>query len=227
MDKTPVVGRPRRGCVGVAAAQSLANTTRRDDECRCVRPSVGVWHDGGVASRRTWLSVAIDDAFARWDRAHLDEFHLFEPGATFEARPTRVADPDPDWDDEAVLPLRSTKLSMLKLGQEFLYVFDLGDDWTHLCVVAERLIDPAEQVGLGPDAMPGPLPYWGWGSIPDQYGRRWHGDGGDGEPAPPDPECRDLPPLRLWWGPRSDVRAEPHGSSPAVEPGAGGLPGRA
>ena len=75
-----------------------------------VRPSV--WHDGVMASRRTWLSisveliegrgtalwsrpgrifavskqhtferfaVAIDDAFARWDRAHLHEFQLFAP----------------------------------------------------------------------------------------------------------------------------------------------------
>jgi len=28
-----------------------------------------------------------------------------------------------------------------------------------------------------------PLPYWGWGDIPDQYGRRWDGD--DGESPPP------------------------------------------
>ncbi|MGV9870761.1 UPF0158 family protein, partial [Rhodococcus koreensis] len=27
--------------------------------------------------------------------------------------------------------------------------------------------------------MPGkPLPYWGWGAIPDQYGRRWADDDG-------------------------------------------------
>lgn len=146
------------------------------------------------------LAVAIDDAFARWDRAHLHEFHLFEAGATFEASPMRVADHDPDWDDEPVLAIRSTKLSTLKLGQQFLYVFDLGDDWTHLCSVADRLIDPAEVVGLDADEMPGPLPYWGWGSIPDQYGRRWNGDGADDDPPPTDPGLRDLPPLRPCWG---------------------------
>ena len=59
------------------------------------------------------------------------------------------AEPDPDWDfGAAVLPIRTTKLSSLKLGQQFLYVFDLGDDWTHLCTVADKLIDPAEAVGL-------------------------------------------------------------------------------
>ena len=150
------------------------------------------------------FAVAIDDAFARWDRAHLHEFHLFAPGATFETRPTRVADPDPDWDfEEAVSPIATTKLSMLRLGQQFLFVFDLGDDWTHLCTVGEKLIDPAEAVGLDADVMPGPLPFWGWGSIPDQYGRRWNGDGGDEERVPRDPKCRDLPPLRPWWGPNS------------------------
>ncbi len=148
------------------------------------------------------LAVAIDDAFARWDRAHLHEFQLFPPGATFEAGSMRVAQPDPDWDDdEEILPIRTTKLSMLKPGQQFLYVFDLGDDWTHLCTVGEALIDPLEAVGLDATALPAPVPYWGWGSIPDQYGRRWNEDGDDGEALPPNPRRTDLPPLRPWWGP--------------------------
>ena len=79
------------------------------------------------------------------------------------------------------MPIGTTKLSSLKLGQRFLYVFDPGDDWTHLCTAADKLIGPAEVVGLDADAMPGPLPHWGWGSMPDQYGRRWNGDGGDDE----------------------------------------------
>ena len=28
-----------------------------------------------------------------------------------------------------------------------------------------------------------PIPIWGWGSIPDQYGRRTENDGWDEEPA--------------------------------------------
>ncbi len=84
------------------------------------------------------------------------------------------------------MPIRTTKLSVLKPGRQFLYVFDLGDDWTHLCTVADQLIDPADAVGLDADAMPGPLSYWGWGSIPDQYGRRWNDDSGDDERVPRD-----------------------------------------
>ena len=39
-------------------------------------------------------------------------------------------------------------------------------------------------MGLVPDR---PLPYWGWGSIPDPYGRMWDGDDGE-SPVPPAPE---------------------------------------
>jgi hypothetical protein len=34
-------------------------------------------------------------------------------------------------------------------------------------------IDPTAALGVVPTR---PLPYWGWGTIPDQYGRRWDGD---------------------------------------------------
>ena len=72
----------------------------------------------------------------------------------------------------------------------------LGDDWTHLCTVADSRIDPLDTLGIVPDV---PLPYWGWGSIPDQYGRRFDGDDGE-TPLPPDPHLADLPPLRPWRG---------------------------
>ena len=72
----------------------------------------------------------------------------------------------------------------------------MGDDWTHLCTVAQQRIDPLEALGIIPD---GPLPYWGWGEIPDQYG--WRSESDDGEtPLPPVPQLTDLPPLRPWWG---------------------------
>lgn len=74
----------------------------------------------------------------------------------------------------------------------------MGDDWTHLCTVAQERIDPLEALGIIPGS---PLAYWGWGEIPDQYGRRTADD--DGETLlPPDPERADLPPLRPFWGPR-------------------------
>lgn len=39
----------------------------------------------------------------------------------------------------------------------------------------------------GPDPSK-PVPIWGWGTIPDHYGRRWNGDSGeDDEDVPPPP----------------------------------------
>jgi hypothetical protein len=136
------------------------------------------------------LAAAIDDAFARWDRAHLHSFEL--PDGTLVTGPI-------EWDDppENAVDGHRTKLSTLAAGAQFLYTFDLGDDWTHLCTVAPRRIDPLEQLGIVPDA---PLPYWGWGAIPDQYGRRFDGDDGEHR-LPPNPGYTDLPPLRPHWGP--------------------------
>ena len=105
--------------------------------------------------------------------------------------------PDPDRDDdEPVADGRIVKLARLKPGEQFVYVFDLGDDWAHLCTVGDSPLHPGETVGSVPDR---PLPYFGWGAIPDQYGREWGADDGE-TPPPPDPELRDLPPLRPNWG---------------------------
>jgi hypothetical protein len=41
-------------------------------------------------------------------------------------------------------------------------------------VLAEKA-DPVESYGIVPD---GPVAIWGWGSIPDQYGRRSFDDEG-------------------------------------------------
>lgn len=148
------------------------------------------------------LADVIDDAFARWDRAHLQEFTL--------ADATRLCDPDPDWqiDDEVTENYQHVKLSRLRPGDQFVYVFDLGDDWAHLCTVGAQRIDPVSALGTLPDK---PLPYWGWGDIPDQYRRRWDGDDGE-SPEPTGPGLADLPPLRPHWGsgsrpPRRDFTA--------------------
>ncbi len=136
------------------------------------------------------LATAIDDAFARWDRSHLHEFEL--------GNGTRIGVPDPDFDfDRRMVDERKTKLSRLSRGERFIYVFDLGDDWAHLCTVRASAIDPIEALGVIPG---GPLPYFGWGDIPDQYGRAWSGDDGESQP-PPDPQLQDLPRLRPNWGP--------------------------
>jgi hypothetical protein len=50
-----------------------------------------------------------------------------------------------------------------------------------------------------------PLPYWGWGDIPDQYRRRWDDDDGE-SPQPRNAGLADLPPLRPHWGPAAAGR---------------------
>jgi len=103
------------------------------------------------------LATAIDDAFARWDRSHLHEFE-FGDG-------TRIGMPDPEWHgDESLVDERSLKLPRLNPGEQFVYVFDFGDDWTHLCTVGKAPINPVESLGIVPDR---PLPYFGWGAISD------------------------------------------------------------
>jgi hypothetical protein len=106
------------------------------------------------------------------------------------------------WDGEE--PDRSldgakTRLGRLRLSEQFAYVFDLGDNWQHECTVGPKLVDPLESLGTVPDR---PLPCWGWGDVPDQYGRRWNGDGGS-TPMPPAPDgMADLLPILPWWGPK-------------------------
>src|SRR6266511_1463757 len=71
----------------------------------------------------------------------------------------------------AALPISTiTPLVTLGLGpgSAFEYVFDLGDRWRHHCEVRATDLDPAEEYGDSPDR---PVPIWGWGWIPDQYGR--------------------------------------------------------
>ena len=135
------------------------------------------------------LAAAIDEAFGRYDLAHLHEFRL--------ADGSRLTTPYED--EEELGPAaddRKIRLSSLAPGDQFIYVFDLGDDWTHLCTVARERIDPVEELGTLPDR---PLAYFGWGDLPDQYGRRWDGDDGE-EPEPANPGLRNLPPLRPHWG---------------------------
>ncbi len=45
-----------------------------------------------------------------------------------------------------------------------------------------------------------PLPFWGWGAIPDQYGRDWDGDDGDSLPQVAPDGLADLPAILPLWG---------------------------
>ncbi len=140
------------------------------------------------------LANAINDAFARWDRSHLHAF-TFEDGTRITLR-TRW-----DEDDDEHLDDTQEKLSRLSLGERFAFEFDFGDSWMHLGTVGEGKVDPLEVYGEVPEL---PVAYFGWGSIPDQYGRRWDGDDGESDPPPqPDPPLSDLPDLHYTWGSRA------------------------
>jgi hypothetical protein len=108
------------------------------------------------------LAEAIDAAFARWDLSHLHEFEL--PDGRKIGYPDDEYAPELVWLDHA--KLKVTREVML--GYEFVYTFDFGDGWEHRCVVASEKVDPVKEYGTAP---PGPAVIWGWGWIPDQYGR--------------------------------------------------------
>ena len=109
------------------------------------------------------LAEAINTAFARWDRSHLHQFELADGRVI--GYPDDTYAPELVWLDHAKLKVTRE----VKPGDQFEYIFDLGDNWQHRCTVAATKADPLEEHGIVP---PGPVPIWGWGSIPDQYGRR-------------------------------------------------------
>ncbi|MFD6897251.1 hypothetical protein ACFWB0_22265 [Rhodococcus sp. NPDC060086] len=147
------------------------------------------------------LADAVNDAFARWDRAHLSVFTLADGRVvTDQETGAEMAESIGGPLTEPV-DIESAKVArLLGLGSEFQFTFDLGDDWTHRCVVGQEKIDPAEVLGICPDA---PLPYWGWGSIPDQYGRRWADD--DGQRRVPRRPSRPHPMLLHAWPAQEQV----------------------
>ena len=90
------------------------------------------------------LADAIDDAFARWDRAHLHEFAL--------ADGTRLTTPYTDWEELGpALDDSKVRLSRLEPEEQFVYVFDFGDDWAHVCSVGPGASTPLEWLGPVPD----------------------------------------------------------------------------
>jgi hypothetical protein len=111
------------------------------------------------------LARAIDGAFARWDRAHLCQFRLSD-GRTITDRESaeELADSLSGALGAAPLILDRTKvLRTVEPGEEFCYLFDFGDGWTHRCTLEAGKIDPLEELGVVPDL---PLPSWGVGQHP-------------------------------------------------------------
>ncbi len=113
---------------------------------------------------------AVNGAFARWDRAHLSMFTLADGRVVTDKQMAAemggaIGKPITEPLDIEMVKVART----LGAGAEFQFTFDLGDDWTHRCVVGREKVDPVEVLGVRPGV---PLAYWGWGSMPDQYGRQ-------------------------------------------------------
>lgn len=120
------------------------------------------------------LAEAINMAFARWDLAHLSMFHLGDGRIVTDVDTAAELPGGPSGPIPTTLDIETAKVTRtLDLAAEFQYTFDLGDDWVHRCVIGAQKVDPMEELGIRPGH---PLPYWGWGTIPDQYGRRYEDD---------------------------------------------------
>lgn len=108
------------------------------------------------------LADAVNNAFGRWDLTPLHEFTVdglrLVPGG----------DPqDLEAQDSEEITLGETGIAT---GEPFTYVFDLGEGWDHDCRVEQTDVeaDTAE--------ADGPIAVFGWGSVPDQYGRETEDD---------------------------------------------------
>jgi hypothetical protein len=130
-----------------------------------LRPSPGRIFIVGPSHTFSGLAEAINAAFARWDLSHLHEFELAD------GRRIGFVDPEPFEDDELVEDTAAVKVAdAVGPGDEFGFVFDFGDRWEHRCRVLGEKADPRQE--WGPGRLPkAPVAIWGWGSIPDQYGR--------------------------------------------------------
>ncbi|MGB2710924.1 MAG: hypothetical protein WBC33_05350 [Conexibacter sp.] len=118
-----------------------------------------------VGPSHTFLQLAetIDAAFARWDVAHLHAFELAD------GRLVGLPDEQPrtggrPWLDHATLAVTRE----VEPGEELIYTFDLSVGWRHRCRVLEGAVDPLAEYGSEPAR---PAIVFGWGWIPDQYGR--------------------------------------------------------
>jgi hypothetical protein len=103
------------------------------------------------------LAEVINSCFARWDLGHLYVFRM--------ADGTEIGTP---FEDSDIRDAARSKIARRDIGEVFEFEFDFGDSWTHRCTVRETGVEPLDVYGMKPK---GPVAIWGWGAIPDQYGR--------------------------------------------------------
>lgn len=117
------------------------------------------------------LSEAVDLSFGRWDLSPLHE--VVVDGRRIVAAPAEGDDDELEDSDEVTLGEAG-----LRPGSRFSYVFDMTERWTHECRVVSTGVDAIEEYGEEPDT---PVPLFGWGTMPDQYGRERETDPGSEE----------------------------------------------
>lgn len=155
----------------------------------------------GPAHTFSHLATVINDAFARWDRSHVSMFTLADGSVVTDEETAAEMAGSIRGPIRTALDIESAKVARtIEPGAEFQFTFDLGDDWTHRCVVGAKQVDPVELLGISPE---GPLAYWGWGAIPDQYGRRWIDE--DDESRPPRRPSKPHPMRLHAWPGREQV----------------------
>lgn len=85
-----------------------------------------------IASRSATFeqfAQSVDDAFGRWDGSHLHEFTLADGTSISPAKRWNGDEP------EGSLHGSRARLGRLRCGDQFAYVFDLGDMWSHHCTI--------------------------------------------------------------------------------------------
>jgi hypothetical protein len=118
---------------------------------------------------RTWLQLRVEllGALGQGLTPAPGRIFIVGPAHSFAALADAINAAFARWD---LSHLHEFEVAAVGRGNEFRFVFDLGDQWEHRCRVLAEKVDPREVW------RPGPLPkqpvaIWGWGSIPDQYGR--------------------------------------------------------
>ena len=127
------------------------------------------------------LADAVDGAFGRWDPTPAHEFEVEGRmvASDPDALPVLMPDAHPEHSD-----VRTLGEVGLRPGSRFTYLFDPRQRWVHHCRVEEVGLDPFSLVEEEPDL---PVPVFGWGDVPDQYGRVEEDD----EPYLPDEALAD------------------------------------
>jgi hypothetical protein len=124
------------------------------------------------------FAEAVEAALGRWDPTPEHEFEV--EGRVLASDPDALSLLMP-----GLQPLDSEGVTLgevgLRRGARFTYLFDPRQRWVHQCRLEETSLDPFTLVDEEPDL---PVPVFGWGDVPDQYGRIEEDD----DPVMPDEE---------------------------------------